>query len=376
MKELVKDVEFLQYLSTLSNNAELPVKINGNGDWNVEDISGNINRVKRVSPQSGTNGSINLIIKHVPSGGKLARFPSISFSSERLNYEYDWFKMAQEALDKSRCENKLARLPNIYHYDKELRVLIMEDLGELPLNKYLEESNITELTSEPIINNFKIVARTMAFIHNWSCSRVPKKANLASQQNRPYLFSLHLDEPDTIIKLWKEQNYALKKITFAEKQKLQSDFLTTSAKQVKPILSKLKSQFEQEADSVYVHGDLHTGSLILNNGSIAMIDAELSDKGPAAFDIGCLLAHLIASLAAKDVDSQQSIEIARSVARSYIDDSAIKDSESLNSKILEFAGAEILRRLLGPAPFTHNLNLTQYKSLLDLSLQLLSKEIK
>ena len=49
-----------------------------------------------------------------------------------------------------------------------------------------------------------------------------------------------------------------------------------------------------------IHGDLHTGSLMLDsNNIIKIIDSEFFMFGPIAFDLGVFTAHLIISYVAK-----------------------------------------------------------------------------
>lgn len=55
---------------------------------------------------------------------------------------------------------------------------------------------------------------------------------------------------------------------------------------------KLKFYFMNHAEAL-LHGDLHTGSIFINNVNIKVIDPEFSFYGPIAYDIGVLLANLI-----------------------------------------------------------------------------------
>jgi 5-methylthioribose kinase len=61
----------------------------------------------------------------------------------------------------------------------------------------------------------------------------------------------------------------------------------------KNVLS-LKNTFITKTDAL-LHGDLHTGSIMLNNDETFVIDPEFAFVGPFGFDIGALLANLIMS---------------------------------------------------------------------------------
>lgn len=49
-----------------------------------------------------------------------------------------------------------------------------------------------------------------------------------------------------------------------------------------------------------IHGDLHTGSIMVTRDSTQVIDPEFSFYGPMGFDIGALLGNLIMAYFAQD----------------------------------------------------------------------------
>lgn len=56
--------------------------------------------------------------------------------------------------------------------------------------------------------------------------------------------------------------------------------------------AKLKFEFMTNAQSL-LHGDLHTGSVFIKEDSTKVIDPEFAFYGPAGYDIGNVIAHLI-----------------------------------------------------------------------------------
>jgi 5-methylthioribose kinase len=54
----------------------------------------------------------------------------------------------------------------------------------------------------------------------------------------------------------------------------------------------LKYQFMTQSDAL-LHGDLHTGSLMLNEQECYIIDPEFAFVGPFGFDIGALIANFV-----------------------------------------------------------------------------------
>jgi 5-methylthioribose kinase len=56
--------------------------------------------------------------------------------------------------------------------------------------------------------------------------------------------------------------------------------------------AKLKFEFMTNSQCL-VHGDLHTGSIMVTEKETKVIDPEFSFYGPAGYDLGCLLANMI-----------------------------------------------------------------------------------
>lgn len=365
--DLITQQDFKSYLDCVRK--KLPTNYKHHHVKSIEDISGNINRVKRVI----LNNDTTLIVKHAPAGGKLARYPQISFSENRLDYEYSWFNLAKEA--KRKANKSMPAVPEIYYFDRENRLLIMEDLGVQSLNQWLKSpgSDITELLTE-IVNDLKI-------IHHYSRNQTPAE-NQAATQNRPYIFSIHLDNPDLVKELWlskvSKQSTAKEVNLLNEKLNVRDKFLKADAKAVIPHLELMQSQFKQCDNPVFTHGDLHTGSIIVrNNYHASFIDAELSDYGDPAFDLGFLSAHLIAHRYANNEKLSQIHDLIVHLHERY---SIFEQANNLAplkislKDVFGYAGAEMLRRLIGPANFNINLDIQQFERLLDLAKNLIVKK--
>ena len=57
-------------------------------------------------------------------------------------------------------------------------------------------------------------------------------------------------------------------------------------------VAKLKYNFMTNAQSL-LHGDLHTGSIFIKEGSLKVFDCEFGTYAPAGYDIGNVIANLI-----------------------------------------------------------------------------------
>ncbi|KAG2305010.1 hypothetical protein Bca52824_033661 [Brassica carinata] len=84
-----------------------------------------------------------------------------------------------------------------------------------------------------------------------------------------------------------------------------SPFLDDDAKAVredsalKLEIAELKSMFCERSQAL-IHGDLHTGSVMVTQDSTQVIDPEFSFYGPMGFDIGAYLGNLVLAFFAQD----------------------------------------------------------------------------
>lgn len=68
--------------------------------------------------------------------------------------------------------------------------------------------------------------------------------------------------------------------------------------------AQMKWAFMNHAETL-VHGDLHTGSIMVNDSETYVIDPEFAFYGPMGFDIGALLANLLLAYYAQDWHERQ-----------------------------------------------------------------------
>ncbi|XP_010556001.1 PREDICTED: methylthioribose kinase [Tarenaya hassleriana] len=69
-------------------------------------------------------------------------------------------------------------------------------------------------------------------------------------------------------------------------------------------VADLKSMFCERAQAL-IHGDLHTGSIMVTQDSTQVIDPEFAFYGPMGFDIGAFLGNLILAFFAQDGHAEQ-----------------------------------------------------------------------
>ena len=112
-------------------------------------------------------------------------------------------------------------------------------------------------------------------------------------------------------------------------------------------------------DSLYLakgkhllHGDFYPGSWLKTANGLKVIDPEFGFVGPAEFDVGVLVAHLLMA--------QQPSETIKVFLSTY------EASSDFNQSLFaRFTGIEIFRRLIGIAQLPLSLTLLQKKNLLE-----------
>ena len=224
-----------------------------NTEFQIEEIGdGNLNTVYRVSNTAHPERSI--VLKHAPPYIKILG-PDYPLSIERLTYE-------SRALD---IYNQLVSgaVPAQYNFDAEAAVIAMEDLRDARvLRGDLIAGKVDPLIAEQI-GRFMGIVHSRTYVDNIDSETAQyyrqQLANTTMQSiTADYVFTFPYTEHET--NFWtpglEPDVQRLKKDT---------DFLQQAA--------HLKQIFLTAQQGV-THGDLHTGSVLLQNNTAKVIDAE------------------------------------------------------------------------------------------------------
>lgn len=130
--------------------------------------------------------------------------------------------------------------------------------------------------------------------------------------------------------------------------------------------AELRFQFRTRAESL-IHGDLHTGSVMVAPGGTRVIDPEFSFMGPMGFDVGAVIGNLAIACIAHEAQGhhQFAATVARdatafwgavesAVAERWPDDEPWRERFMANllTDSGRFAGAKMIRRIVGLAHVT------------------------
>ena len=307
-------------------------------DLRIEEIGdGNLNTVYRVSDAARPERSV--VLKHAPPYIKILG-PEYPLSIERLTYE-------SRALD---IYNQFARgtVPELYYFDAETAVIAMEDLRDAQVLRADLIAGRVDTGIAEQIGRFMGTVHSRTYVENLDSTAVQhyrqQFANTTMQSvTADYVFTFPYTEHET--NFWTpglEPD--------VQRLKADTDFLQQVA--------YLKQIF-LTAQQAVTHGDLHTGSVLVQNNTAKVIDAEFAFYGPVGFDLGLYWANYLLSYFSHqdtlDVQSALKTAIAKTWHTYTLEfrtvDATLKEQtlQQIFHEAVGFAGLEMLRRLIGAA---------------------------
>lgn len=198
-------------------------------------------------------------------------------------------------LDRARIESEALQIqykyvpnhvPQVYHYDAELALTVMEDLSShVIMRKGLIERKRYPLFAKHI---GKFMAHTLFFTSDLGLDPYEKKA-LVGRFINPELCKITEDLVFTDPYEDHETNNFNPLIADDVKQIWNHTAL-------KREITHLKFAFLTRAEAL-LHGDLHTGSIFVTKESTKVIDPEFAYYGPMGFDVGAVIANLLLNYA-------------------------------------------------------------------------------
>ena len=364
-------ISYVKEKNLFSENADLTVKEIGDG---------NINYIFKV--ENKIDGK-SIVLKQAD---KLLRSSGRPLDLARSKIEANIL----------RIENDLAPhfVPEIYFYDEIMCVLAMEDISEY---KNLR----TELIAGKIFPNFadnisEFLSRTLLLTTDLFMDKFEKKKNVKEFIN-PEL----CDISECLVFTEPYDNNKNRNIITTGNEEFVENMLYKNEDLHFAIL-KLREKFMNYSQSL-IHGDLHSGSIFINEKGIKIIDPEFSFYGPMAYDIGNVIGNLYFPLYRAKFfmeDSKKKEEFINWLEKcildipilfskkckllweKYSDDKLLKNRkfrdyyiENIVKDSLAYAGTEIIRRTVGDAKVLELTNLETSEKKLELEKELISKAI-
>ena len=107
-------------------------------------------------------------------------------------------------------------------------------------------------------------------------------------------------------------------------------------------VAKLKDQFKSKAQAL-IHGDLHTGSIFVKEGSTMVLDPEFAFYGPIGYDVGNVMANLSFAWANAEVTLQEGQE--KTDFMEWIEKSMIDMIDLIREKAIHIIEQESTERM-------------------------------
>ncbi len=176
-------------------------------------------------------------------------------------------------------------VPKIYHKDEEMSLVIMEYLREhIIFRQGLMESKYYDNFCEHIST---FLACNLFYTSSLHLDSSKKRQLIDSFNKNRELCKLTEDFVFTFAYMEHETNVI-------DADALQDAKELFSKMEFRKNVLKLKYIFMTKSDAL-LHGDLHTGSIMVDEKETFVIDPEFAFFGPFGFDIGALIANLINS---------------------------------------------------------------------------------
>lgn len=260
------------------------------------------------------------------------KYPQIPAPDHRILMEALFYRLVADVPDIAN------RMPHLMGLDEENRVAILEDLGAASDFTFLYQDGGGSL--EPLPE----VCRWLRALHQLSFDDATRKQLVNREMralNHEHLFHFPLV---------RENGLDLDAITpglQAEAHRLMDNAAYVEA------ITKLGEIYLDDGPTL-LHGDFYPGSWLNLAAGIRIIDPEFAYFGKAEYDVGIFIGHLLLA--------NRPVVLAEAVFMHY------KPEPAFNRLLtIQFAGMEIMRRLIGVAQLPLAMGLAKKAELLRLS---------
>jgi len=333
----------------------------------VIDKLGYFNSGDEIEASEIGDGNINYVFKiWAPKTGKSIIVKQADKLLRSSGRPLDMYRSRIEA-EVLEIQNRLTPqfVPEVYFYDEDMFALSMEDISDY---KNLRTELMKGKSFDHLAENIStFLVDTLLPTTDLFLSRSEKKSNVKKFIN-PELCDISEDlvftEP-----YWdyKKRNIILDEDFDFVRENLYEDHSLHFE------VAKLRDHFMNYPQAL-IHGDLHSGSIFVNDRGMKIIDPEFAFYGPIGYDIGNVIGNLCLSWINKEFTDSDNIEFIKWIKETIqnIVINLIKKSlDKLNDKLendlydndlfkdyyirkitkdtLGYAGTEMIRRVVGDA---------------------------
>ena len=232
------------------------------------------------------DGNVNYVFR--VASRKTGRSIIVKQAGQATRIDHNWFL----STDRGRIETEILKIqnelapglvPEVYLYDEVMFAIVMEDMvhHEMMRDALMQHKSFPLFADQ--ISTF--LAQTLLRTNDLVMEHKAKKERVKSFIN-PELCEI----TEQLVYSEPYNNCRGRNHVFPAN----ADFVEQNLYQNKPLhlaVAKLRFEFMNNAQSL-VHGDLHTGSIFINQEHAYVFDPEFAFYGPAGYDIGNILANL------------------------------------------------------------------------------------
>lgn len=182
-------------------------------------------------------------------------------------------------------------VPEILHYDEAMALIVMEYLSP----HIIMRRGMIDAVTYPCFSNHisTFMANTLFFTSDLALSAAEKKGKIAAFCGNTALCKITEDLIFTDPYRVADMN----RWTSPQLDRIAAEFRDDG--DLKVAVSRLKLRFLSSAEAM-IHGDLHTGSVMVTESETKVIDPEFAFFGPMGFDVGAVIANLLLNYFSQD----------------------------------------------------------------------------
>jgi 5-methylthioribose kinase len=269
-------VSLQAYLASVSHIAD---RLGGEPtSWTVNEVGdGNLNLVFKVH---GSHGGVA-----VKQALPYVRLVGESWPLPLSRSHYENLALTEQ----SRCAPEF--VPEIYHFDQKMALIVMELLEpHIIMRRGMIDAKRYEHFADHIST---FMARTLYFTSDLALTADRKKTLIASFAGNTALCKITEDLIFSEPYMMAPNN----RWTSPHLDGIAADFRNDTT--LKGSISRLKLKF-MSAPEALIHGDLHTGSVMVTAEDTRVIDPEFAFMGPMGFDVGAMIANMLLNFFAQE----------------------------------------------------------------------------
>lgn len=261
------------YLEKIKSVVEV---IGTSENYNIDEIGdGNLNFVYRVS--KADNSTRAVIVKQAVPYLRMAG-ESWPLSKDRALFEIRALKVYNELVP------NLA--PLVYHSDEQMSTVVMQCLGDHIILRHGMMNAVRYPNVATHIGTF--MAETLFRTSAWSLDSLERRELMQEFNMNTELCKLTEDFIFTFPFIDHESNYSNPQTDDWAREFIHKDY------ELKRAVLEYKTQFLSKSEAL-LHGDLHSGSLMVNETETYAIDPEFAFFGPISFDVGKVFSNFLLS---------------------------------------------------------------------------------